>query len=316
MTHPKLSVRRQCQLLSLNRSSLYYEGKQHAETPANVALMNAIDRQYTQMPYYGVRRMTQAMRLAGFHVNHKRVSRLMRKMGLEAIYPKPRLSVRNQQDKIYPYLLKGVKVNRPNQVWATDITYIPMVQGFAYLVAIMDWHSRYVLSWQVSTSLDSVFCIQALEEALARYPQPDIFNTDQGSQFTSQGWLTPLQAAGIRISMDGKGRYLDNIFVERLWRTVKYEDIYIKRYETVTALKAGLKAYFHQYNHQRLHQALGYKTPSQVYFQIQNGQKPLNENFSAVDVNKPLKIEDFQQLIDNDSLYYDDYLLTPDPMRA
>lgn len=264
MNRKDLSVRRQCQLLSLNRSSLYYV--RQPENQENLVLMKAIDKQYTKTPYYGIRRMTVSLRNQGFQVNHKRVSRLMRLMGLEAIYPKPRLSKRNPGHKVYPYLLKGMNINRPNQVWATDVTYIPMEQGFAYLVAILDWHSRYVLSWRVSTSLENSFCIEALEEALAKHSAPEIFNTDQGSQFTSQGWLTVLETAGIEISMDGKGRFLDNIFVERLWRTVKYEDIYIKRYETVKEVKIGLKEYFRHYNVERLHQSLGYKTPAKMYF--------------------------------------------------
>lgn len=304
MNHDDLSVRRQCQLLELNRSSLYYSRR--PENGENLVLMEVIDRLYTQMPYYGVRRMTEALKQQGHKVNHKRVHRLMRLMGIEAIYPKPRLSKGKPAAPKYPYLLKHLKITRPNQVWASDITYIPMAQGFAYLVAIMDWHSRYVLAWQVSTNLESGFCVDTLERALAKYPTPEIFNTDQGSQFTSQPWGTALETADIRISMDGKGRFLDNIFVERLWRTVKYEDIYIKRYETVPELKSGLNAYFQQYNHQRLHQALGYKTPAQVYFQTGRPENTQNGNFSKVDVEKCSKIKDFQPLSNNGSLHYDE----------
>jgi len=287
MKNKDLSIRRQCRLLSLNRSSLYYDAKE--ENPVNVMLMNVIDQQYTRTPYYGIRRMTEALRLNGFHVNRKRVGRLMRKMGLEAIYPKPKLSKKNPEHRVYPYLLKGVNIHRPNQVWSTDITYIPMAQGFAYLIAIMDWYSRYVLSWRVSTSLDTGFCIEALQEALAGYSNPEIVNSDQGCQFTSQGWLTPLETSGIKISMDGKGRFLDNIFVERLWRTVKYEDLYIKRYESVKEVKAGLQEYFKHYNNERLHQSLDYRTPAQVYFQLESPEKAGNGNFLKVDVKKPLK---------------------------
>ncbi len=209
--------------------------------------------------------MTNWLRRAGLEVNRKRVQRLMRKMGLEAVYPRPRLSLAGADHKIYPYLLRGMKIRRPDQVWSTDITYVPMRQGFMYLVAIMDWHSRYVLSWQLSNTMDVSFCLEALEEALGER-RPEIFNTDQGSQFTSQAFTGRLEAAGVAISMDGRGRFLDNIFVERLWRTVKYEDLYIKGYSTVAELAAGLADYFWFYNHDRPHQSLGYQTPAEVYF--------------------------------------------------
>ena len=277
MDHPDLSVRRQCQLLSLTRSSLYYA--KQPENIFNLEIMPLIDQIYTEMPFYGVRKITKELQDRGYRVNHKRISRLMRLMGLEAIYQKPNLSQPNKENRIYPYLLTGLNINRPNQVWATDITYIPMERGFVYLIAIMDWYSRYVLSWRISTSLDTSFCLDALQEALRKYGAPEIFNQDQGSQFTSQEWTQALLDAGIRISMDGKGRYLDNIFVERLWRTVKYEDVYLKRYETVRQVKEGLKAYFELYNHRRLHQALDYKTPAQTYFNHQNILKVQNDNF-------------------------------------
>jgi len=264
MDHPDLSVRRQCTLLSLTRSSLYYA--KQPENAFNLEVMRLIDEIYTRMPFYGVRKITKELRDRGYRVNHKRISRLMRLMGLEAIYQKPRLSQPNRENRIHPYLLKGLNINQPNQVWATDITYISMERGFVYLIALMDWHSRYVLSWRVSTTLDTTFCLDALQEALKKYGPPGIFNTDQGSQFTSQEWTQALLERSIRISMDGKGRYLDNIFVERLWRTVKYEDVYLKRYETVRQVKEGLRAYFDLYNHRRLHQALDYKTPAQLYF--------------------------------------------------
>ena len=258
-----ISKRRRCQLLSLTRSSLYYA--KQPENKENLAMMEAIDRKYTEDPCYGILRMTAHLNQEGFRVNHKRVRRLMRLMGLMAIYRKPRTSQRNPQHTVYPYLLRNKAIERPNQVWAADITYIPMAHGFVYLVAILDWHSRCVLSWRLSTSLDSAFCVDALNEVLEVYGPPEIVNTDQGSQFTSQGWITRLQAAGVQVSMDGKGRYLDNIIVERFWRTLKYEDIYLKRYESIRELKAGLSQYIRYYNESRLHQALGYQTPHQVY---------------------------------------------------
>lgn len=304
MKHPDLSIRRQTNLLSLNRSGLYTQ--RQPETPLNLALMRRIDALYTNMPYYGVRKMTEHLKGEGYRVNHKRVRRLMRLMGIEAIYPKPNSSRRNPRHPLYPYLLKNLAITRPNQVWAADITYVPMERGFLYLVAIVDWRSRYVLSWRVSNTLDTGFCLEALEDALAQYGRPEIFNTDQGSQFTSEAWTERLTAAGIRISMDGRGRFLDNIFVERLWRSVKYEHLYITRHESLSQLKAGLADYFTQYNHVRLHQALGYKTPAQAYFQQDKSENTGNGKFSKGDVEKPLKIKDFQQLFDSDDLYDDD----------
>lgn len=268
MKHPDLSIRRQCHLLSLNRSSLYYSRK--PENRENLWIMEVIDKLYLENPTYGVRRMTKALERQGYHVNTKRVRRLMRMMGIEAIYRKPNTSRRNPGHKTYPYLLKGLSINRPNQVWAADITYLPMERGFTYLVAIMDWHSRFVLSHRISTSLDVSFCMEALQEALERYGPPEIFNTDQGSQFTSQEWVGCLTENNIRISMDGQGRFLDNIFVERLWRTVKYEDVHLKRYESVREMKTGISAYFTHYNTRRLHQSLDYQTPQEVY----NGTPP------------------------------------------
>jgi putative transposase len=261
-SHPQISIRRQCTLLGLNRSSLYYPPAQ--ATAENLRLMRLIDQQYTRTPFYGSRRMTNWLRREGLGVNRKRVQRLMRQMGLEAVYPRPRLSLAGPEHKVYPYLLSRVEIRRPDQVWSTDITYVPMRQGFMYLVAIMDWHSRYVLSWQLSNTMDVTFCVAALEEALGK-GRPEIFNTDQGAQFTSQAFTGRLEEAGVAISMDGRGRVLDNIFVERLWRTVKYEDIYIKGYTTVPELEAGLADYFRFYNHERQHQALGYRTPAEVY---------------------------------------------------
>jgi len=257
-----LSVSQQCELLGLCRSSYYYEPA--TETVENLALMEWIDHEYTAHPFLGSRRMTTCLRNAGHEVNRKRVQRLMRRMGLEAVYPKPRLSARGAGHKVYPYLLRGVTIERVNQVWSTDITYIPMPNGFMYLTAVMDWHSRYVLSWQLSNTLDVEFCLEALEEALSQ-GCPEVFNTDQGVQFTSELYTGRLEAAGAKVSMDGKGRCLDNVFVERLWRTVKYEEIYLWRHETVPALQSGLRTYFGYYNGARRHQSLGNRTPAEVY---------------------------------------------------
>jgi putative transposase len=226
--------------------------------------MQLLDEQYTRTPYYGIRRMTAWLQAGGHEVNHKRVGRLLRLMGLEAIYPKPRLSQAGPGHKIYPYLLKGVLIQRPNQVWSTDITYVRLRRGFVYLVAIIDWFSRYVLAWEVSVTLETSFCLSALEWSL-RQGKPEIFNSDQGSQFTSLDFTGRLLNEGIRVSMDGRGRVFDNIFVERLWRTVKYEEIYLKDYEDVGAAVAGIGSYFSFYNQERLHQALGYRTPAAIY---------------------------------------------------
>ena len=226
--------------------------------------MNLLDEQYTRMPWYGVVKMTEYIKRLGYSVGKYRIRRLLRRMGLEAVYPKKQTSMPSKEHRIYPYLLRGVQIVRSNQVWSADITYVRLLHGFVYLVAIIDWYSRYVLSWRVSNTLDAGFCIDALDEALAR-EKPDIFNTDQGTQFTSQPFTERLQSQEIKISMDGRGRVFDNIFVERLWRTVKYEDIYIKGYETVPEVKQGLTEYFRLYNNERLHQALQYKTPREVY---------------------------------------------------
>jgi putative transposase len=247
----------------LSRSSFYYEAAQ--ESAENLALMNLIDQRYTDKPFYGSRKMTLWLRGLGHEVNRKRVQRLMRLMGLEAIYPKPKLSLPDRQHKVYPYLLRDVAIVRPDQVWSTDITYIGLPSGFMYLAAIIDWYSRYVIAWRLSNTLDGSFCLEMLEEALSK-GKPETFNTDQGVQFTAVAWTSRLEAAGVAVSMDGKGRCLDNVFVERLWRTLKYEDIYLKRYEAVPALQAGLSAYFPFYNEERPHQALGYRTPAEVYW--------------------------------------------------
>jgi putative transposase len=243
---------------------LYYEPR--PESALNLEIMRKMDEIYLEMPFYGVVRMTVALQGMGYPVHERRVRRLMRLMGLEALYPKPRTSIPDKSHTIYPYLLRGMSIEYPNQVWATDITYIPMQKGFAYLMAIMDWYSRFILSWRVSTSLDVSFCLYALEEALARYLPPEIFNMDQGSQFTSNIWVERLLKAGIRPSMDGRGRYLDNIFVERLWRTAKYENIYPMNYGSVPELKEGLKTYLNLYNNKRIHTSLANEYPADVYF--------------------------------------------------
>jgi putative transposase len=253
--HPQISLTRQCELLGLARASWYYQPAR--ESPQNERLMRLIDEQFTKTPFYGIRRMTAWLSTQNEPVNHKRVQRLMRKMGLEAIYPKPHLSRPGESARRYPYLLTGLELTAPNQVWSTDITYIRLPQGFIYLVAVIDWFSRYVLAWEVSNTMDVSFCLNALDQALKR-GQPQIFNTDQGAQFTSVAFTDRLVQAGIQISHDGKGRALDNIFVERLWRSVKYEEVYLKDYATVTIAIANLDSYFQFYNQERLHQSLNY----------------------------------------------------------
>lgn len=261
--HTDIPISRQCELLGLSRAGYYYQPQ--GESPLNLDLMNLIDEQYTRMPFYGVEKMTAWLIRQGFAVNAKRVRRLMRLMGLEAIYPKRNLSLSAAEHKRYPYLLRDVLIERPDQVWSTDITYLKMAQGFLYLVAVIDWYSRYVLSWRLANTLDTQFCIDALEGALA-ISQPEIFNTDQGSQFTSKEFTGRLQESNIKISMDGRGRVFDNIFVERLWRSVKYEEVYIHSYESVRDAYANLTRYFQLYNRERLHESLGYRTPHEVYF--------------------------------------------------
>jgi len=258
-----LSVRRQCELLGLARSSLYYQPK--GESEQNLELMRLMDEQHLRTPFFGSRDMTAWLRKKGYPVNRKRIRRLMRLMRLEAVYPKPRTSRRHPEHKIYPYLLRDLEITEVNQVWATDITYVPMRRGFMYLVAIMDWFSRYVISWRLSNSLEISFCLQCLEEALASCC-PQIFNSDQGSQFTSPEFTGCLEECGVSISMDGRGRFLDNVFVERLWRTVKYEDIYLRDYDTGWALEEGLEAYFEFYRWERPHSSLNYRTPGEVYY--------------------------------------------------
>jgi putative transposase len=260
--HNQLSLVRQCTLLRVSRASLYCQ-----PTPPrtqDLELMALMDRQYLKTPFYGSRRMRAWLQGQGHSVGRGKVRRLMRLMGLEAIYRRPNTSKPTPEHRIYPYLLKGVEINRVNQVWSADITYIPMSQGFLYLVAIMDWYSRYVLAWRLSNTMDVDFCAEALDEALSK-GKPEIFNTDQGSQFTSEAFTSVLLEQGIQISMDGKGRYLDNIFVERLWRSVKYEEVYLKAYQNGTEARKGIDAYLDFYNQERPHQALGYQTPGQVF---------------------------------------------------
>ncbi len=263
--HPSLSVVRQCRLLGISRSGLYYRSVGVSEE--DLTLMKLIDRQYLATPFYGARKIAAWLKKKGHVVNRKRVRRLMRTMGLKAIYRRPRTSMPAPGHKIYPYLLSGLEVTRPNQVWAADITYIPMARGFLYLVAIMDWYSRYVLSWRLSNTLDADFCVDALKDAL-RKGRPDIFNTDQGAQFTGDSFTELLEQHGVRISMDGKGRYSDNLFIERLWRTVKYEEVYLKAYQDGRDARVGIGNYFRFYNAERPHQALGYLTPAEVFTPI------------------------------------------------
>ena len=257
-----LSVRRQCELLDINRSSFYLQPA--AESEENLRLMRLIDQQFLKTPFYGSRRMTASLERSGETVNRKRVQRLMAKMGLEAIFPRPRTTITATDARVYPYLLRDRQLTRVDEVWSSDITYVPMRHGFMYLTAVIDWYSRYVLSWRLSNTLEGRFCLEALEEALSM-GRPEIFNTDLGSQFTAQEYTSRLEEAGIAVSRDGRGRALDNVFVERLWRSVKYEDIYIKDYEYVKDLESGLTAYFWFYDEERLHQSLDYRTPAEVY---------------------------------------------------
>jgi putative transposase len=260
--HPEISVRRQCELLGVNRSGLYYEAV--GESEENLLLMRLLDEQYTRTPFYGSRKMTEWLATEGHVVNRKRVSRLMELMGVEAVYPKPKLSQPGEGHRIYPYLLRGTTVERVNQVWSTDITYIRMAQGFLYLVAVMDWFSRFVLSWSLSLTMEVEFCVEALKRALRR-GQPEIFNSDQGSQFTSEQFTGELEVRHIAVSMDGRGRCLDNIFIERLWRSLKYEEVYLKDYARVAEAREGIGGYLRFYNHERLHASLGYQTPASIY---------------------------------------------------
>lgn len=268
--NPDIPIKRQCELLGLARSTWYYKSQRSEEKQKqDEKIMRLIDEQFTRTPYYGIRRMTKWLNRQGlgFSVNRKRVGRLMKEMGLITIYPKPRGKYgTGEGHKIYPYLLGGINVERCNQVWCTDITYIRMKKGFVYLVAIMDWHSRYVLSWELCNTLDTSFCIRALEKAFERFGKPEIFNTDQGVQFTSKAFTDRLKEKDIKISMNGKGRAIDNIFIERLWRSLKYEEVYLHDYRNVLEARLNIGKYLKFYNEERLHQSLDYDTPSEVYY--------------------------------------------------
>ena len=277
----QLAVVRQCELVGICRSTAYASRKSLKLNETDLLLCRLIDEEYTRHPFYGSRRMTVFLRLQGYKINRKRVQRLMRGMGLAGMAPGPHTSQPHPQHKVYPYLLRGLDVTRPNQVWSTDVTYIRLVHGFVYLVAVIDWYSRKVLSWRLSNTLDAVFCIECLEDALADYGCPEIFNSDQGVQFTCSEFIAVLKREGIRISMDGRGRALDNIFVERLWRSLKHEDIYIKDYVSMEDLWLGLTKYFTFYNQERPHQALTNLTPDQVYSTGKNGGAKIVDRFSS-----------------------------------
>jgi putative transposase len=270
--HPGLSIARQCHLLSISRSSFYYEAK--GETAFNLMLMRLIDEQFLETPFYGVRQMTWHLRAEGHSINEKRIRRLMRLMGLMPIYQRPKTSIKAKGHKIWPYLLKGRRIDRPNQVWCSDVTYIPMRRGFLYLVVIMDWATRKVLAWRLSNTLEADFCVEALNEALIRFGVPDIMNTDQGSQFTSWAWTDRLRKAGVKISMDGKGRFLDNIFVERLWRSLKYECVYLYAWNGGREARNGIGKWIEFYNNRRPHSALGGRTPNAVYWNGNDQNQP------------------------------------------
>lgn len=260
-----MSIVRQCELLKINRSSFYY--KAVGENPLNLEVMRLIDEQFLETPYYGARQMAKHLRRLGYCISRKRSRRLMKLMGLSPIYQKPNTSKPHPQHKVYPYLLRGLQIDKPNQVWCTDITYIPMRRGFLYLVAIMDWASRKVLSWRLSNTMDTDFCVAALEEAIENYGSPEIFNTDQGSQFTSYAFTSVLKGAGIKISMDGKGRWMDNVMIERLWRSLKYECIYLNAFETGSEVRQGIGHWIDRYNTQRPHSSLDDRTPDEAYWQ-------------------------------------------------
>ena len=260
-----LPVTTKCQLLELSRSTAYYKTVDKTVDLEELAIKRIIDELHMKHPFMGARSFRDQLRSQGYKINRKRVKRFMDEMGIASTAPQPNTSRPGKNHKIYPYLLKGLRIDHPNQVWATDITYIPMARGFLYLVAIMDWYSRKVLSWRLSISMDTVFCLEALNEAIQTYGAPEIFNTDQGAQFTSEEFTGALKSSNIRISMDGKGRWTDNVFIERLWRSLKYEEVYLKAYETVAEARSGIKEWIRFYNHERTHQSLGRRTPEQVY---------------------------------------------------
>lgn len=263
-----LSIVHQCRLLKVGRSGWYYKPRE--ESSFNLILMRVIDEQFLATPYYGSRQMTRQLRRSGYLVSRKRIRRLMKLMGLQAIYQAPKTSLPHPQHKVYPYLLKELNINRPNQVWCSDITYIPIKRGFLYLVAIMDWYSRQVLSWRISNTLDTEFCIQALKEAISLYGIPDIFNTDQGSQYTSLSFTSILKDHGIAISMDGKGHWMDNVFIERLWRSLKYECVYLNNFENGRQAKVLIENWINHYNRYRPHSTFDGQTPHEVYVKMQN----------------------------------------------
>jgi len=269
--NPDISIVRQCQLFKISRTSVYYKPK--GEKPENLELMRLMDAQYLKTPTHGSRSMVTFLKRLGYNKNRKRIQRLMRLMGLEAIYPKRKTSKPNPAHRIYPYLLRNLSIDHPNQVWAADITYLPLEKGFMYLVAVMDWHSRKVLSWRVSNTMDSDFCVAALEEAILNYGCPEIFNTDQGSQFTSDSFTNVLKDNDIQISMDGRGRFQDNIFIERLWWTLKYHYFYLRTFECGSKLRNGLRDWFQYYNRERFHQSLEDWTPDEIYFMKQELKK-------------------------------------------
>jgi putative transposase len=271
--HPGLSITKQCQLLEISRSSWYYAGG--GESEENLKLMELIDKQFLETPYYGARQMARYLRRQGYRVNRKRARRLMQKMGLMAIYQKPNTSKPHPEHKVYPYLLRGMEIQAPNDVWCADVTYIPMRRGFLYLVAIMDWYSRKILSWRLSNTLEADFCVEALKEALAKYGKPAVFNTDQGSQFTSFDFTQTLKDADVKISMDSKGRWMDNIMIERLWRSLKYECIYLNAYETGSEARKGIGNWIRRYNVERPHSSLDDRTPYETYWNLSKAGYPV-----------------------------------------
>ncbi len=278
-THESLSVRKQCSLLGVNRSTLYYEA---VDTAEDASLANEIYELWLKMPFYGYRRVTAELQRKGYEINPKRVLRLMREMNLQALYPRPKTTIRSTKDPVYPYLLKGLDVYCPNQVWATDITYIKMPIGFAYLVAIIDVYSRYIIAWRLSNTMDTHFCLEMLDEALS-CACPEILNTDQGSQFTSSDWIERVQRAGVKVSMDGKGRWIDNVIIERFWRTLKHEHVLLHSFDDLRQARRSIGNFITLYNHRRLHQSLGYRTPAEVYrlVTLEKDQKLSKSQFST-----------------------------------
>ena len=286
----KVALRRQCVLAGVCRATLYARQKPRALAPDDEILKRLIDEEYTRSPFYGSRKMVAYLERCGHSVNRKRVQRLMRTLGLAGMAPGPNTSRSHPQHKVYPYLLRGVAVTKPNQVWSTDITYVRLARGFVYLVAVIDWYSRRVLSWRISNSMEAVFCVDCLEEALRHHGRPEVFNSDQGAQFTSEAFTGVLKREGITISMDGRGRAFDNIFVERLWRSVKHEDVYLKGYGTMGELLTGLTQYFAFYNGERMHQALQYKTPDEVYASASGGGALIVDKFPRPLVELPVSL--------------------------